>query len=81
MTAKDGGGRMRAVFRGGAKMGDKKSPFGYLIEGLLGAAATAVSVVGLSRLMPRMMANCKGMMEKCCGGPEAGKTSGKKRKK
>jgi len=55
-------------------MGDKKSPFGYLIAGLLGAAATAVSVVGLSKLMPKMM-------EKCCKSPEAGKTSGKKRKK
>jgi len=65
---------MGVVFIGGAKLGDKKSPFGYLIAGLLGAAAAAGSILGLSKLMPKMM-------EKCCKRPEAGKTSGKKRKK
>jgi len=77
-------------------MGDKKNPFGYLIAGLLAAAAVAASVIGLSRLIPRMMAErmkkmreegieppecCQGMMEECCEEPKAGKTSRKKRKK
>jgi len=54
-------------------MDDKKSFFGYWIAGLLGAVAGAASMVGLSKLMPKM--------KKCCEGPEAGKTSVNKRKK
>jgi len=65
-------------------MGDKKSPFGYLLAGLLGAIAGAASILSLSKLLPKMMEKCCGGMKgsKCCGGPEGGKTTGgKKRKK
>jgi len=61
-------------------MGNKK---GYLLAGLLGALAGAASILGLSKIMPKMMEKCcGGMKDKCCGGHEGGgKTSGKKRKK
>jgi len=60
-------------------MADKKSPLGYLVAGLVGATAGAASILGLSKLMPKIMEKCcKG---KCCCGTEAGKTGGKKRKK
>jgi hypothetical protein len=75
---------MSTLFTGGKRMGDKKSPFGYLLAGLLGAIAGAASILGLSKMMPKMMEKCCGGMKgsKCCGGGhEAGKTSGKKRKK
>jgi len=63
-------------------MNDKKSPVGYLIAGLLGAAAGAAAMLGFSKQIPKMMEKCcEGMKDKCCGGPEAGKTSGKKRNK
>ena len=55
-------------------MKDKKNPFGYLLAGLVGAAAGAVAMLGFSRQIPKMMA-------KCCGGPEAKKATVKKRKK
>lgn len=62
-------------------MGNKK---GFLIAGLLGAIAGVASMIGLSKMMPKMMEKCcEEMKGKCCGGGhEAGKTSGgKKRKK
>jgi hypothetical protein len=60
-------------------MGNKK---GYLFAGLLGALAGAASILGLSKLIPKMMEKCCGGMKgKCCEGPKAGKTGGKKRKK
>lgn len=72
-------------------MNDKKSPVGYLIAGVIGALVGAISMVGLARLIPEMMANCMKKMKdegieppECCKemmGPKAGKTSGKKRKK
>ena len=63
-------------------MGSKK---GYLLAGLLGTIAGAASIVGLSKLLPKMMGKCcEGMKgSKCCGGHEAEKTTsgGKKQKK
>ena len=67
-------------------MGDKKSPFGYLIAALLGAVAGATFVAGFFRFIPRMMDECMKKMKKegieppeCC--QEMMKTGGKKRKK
>jgi hypothetical protein len=67
-------------------MGDKKGPLGYLIVGLLGAAAGAASIIGFSKMIPQMMADCMKKMKEegmeppeCCKGMT--KTSTKKRKK
>jgi len=62
-------------------MSNKK---GFLLAGLLGALAGAASILGLSKLLPKMMEKCCGEMKgKCCGGHEAEKTTsgGKKQKK
>jgi len=61
-------------------MGNKK---GFLLAGLLGTIAGAASILGLSKLLPKMMEKCCGGMKgsKCCGGPETGKTSGGKKQK
>ena len=64
-------------------MGNKK---GFLLAGLLGTIAGAASILGLSKLLPKMMEKCCGGMKgsKCCGGGhEAGKATsgGKKQKK
>jgi hypothetical protein len=76
-------------------MGDRISPFGYLLVGFLGVIIGAASMVGLSRLIPNMMVDfmkkmmgggeppefCKKMMEKCSCGDEPAKPRAKKRKK
>ncbi|MBU0629842.1 MAG: hypothetical protein KKC80_02855 [Candidatus Margulisbacteria bacterium] len=49
-------------------MGDKK---GYLIAGLLGAVAGAASLLGLAKIMPKMM-------EKCCDEHKIVRKKGKK---
>lgn len=60
-------------------MSGKKGPLRFLITGLLGAAAVAGSVVGLSRLMPKIKEKCcEKMGPECCGGHEVKKTSVKK---
>jgi hypothetical protein len=69
------------VLTGGKRMDNKK---GFLFAGLLGVIAGAASILGLSKIMPKMMEKCCGGMKssKCCGGgPEAGKTSGGKKQK
>jgi hypothetical protein len=67
-------------------MDNKKSVFGYIFAGILGAIAGAVSMIGLGKMIPNMMVNCmKKMREEgieppeCC--KEMMKTSGKKQKK
>ena len=63
-------------------MSEKKSPIRYLIAALVGVAAVAGSIVGLSKLLPKMKEECcKGMGEECCGGHGAVKPGDKKHKK